>query len=777
MTLRSESVTLVGDTATVARALERYGPDQLAVRQMASIDALEEDESDSDPGAVVVAASDEESVRTVVDTVPAGVPVVAFLPENGVDTPLALAAGATEAVTPDDHPTLVARRLRRLLTCRPESSRPSNTVDSKVLETLEAILSWTVGDGELIALVTAGFRHQAVAGESFESPLEAATLEGATVREAFSEWPAVRAQIESLYAATFQGDAHGREVGLRDRTYRVETYPVSVTSEPVCVVRFVPVSVDRTRRITDAEVRRKVRRLHDIATALDDVDVEGEIFELAVESASRVLEFDACSIGEREDGRIVARAATASQLSIDFDQLGATEGVAGKTIESGETIIVDDVASEPDAQPAHEAFQSAVSIPVGDSGVFQAVSTSADGFSDRDRMLAELLVTHVTNALKRVRYQAALTVERDHFAALFENVPDPALRYRRQPSGELTVRAINSAFVRVFGREPASIVEGRVSSLLAGSEAGSTPEALTAKIAAGNPIDTEVTGHTADGTRPFLLRSVPVGSRPDVDGPEGYLIFTDLTELKRRERELLEKTERLDRFASVVSHDLRNPLSVAQGYLEHVRDTGDLDFLEQIERGHDRAFAIIDDVLELARQGADVETVDTELISLEAVAERAWAGVETQDVAIEIGPGGDAKFEAVPGRCRQLFENLYRNSIEHGMPPATDDDFEERNPEGSEPGALETQSTPSLTVTVNTFENGFYVADDGVGFNPEKRESLFEYGYTSSPDGTGLGLAIVREIAEAHDWSITAAESEAGGARFEVYVPEMAADR
>jgi signal transduction histidine kinase len=67
---------------------------------------------------------------------------------------------------------------------------------------------------------------------------------------------------------------------------------------------------------------------------------------------------------------------------------------------------------------------------------------------------------------------------------------------------------------------------------------------------------------------------------------------------------------------------------------------------------------------------------------------------------------------------------------------------------------------------------GFYVADDGVGIPPEKREEVFEYGYTSSTDGTGFGLAIVTDLAAVHGWSVALTESAAGGARFEFGVPE-----
>ena len=59
------------------------------------------------------------------------------------------------------------------------------------------------------------------------------------------------------------------------------------------------------------------------------------------------------------------------------------------------------------------------------------------------------------------------------------------------------------------------------------------------------------------------------------------------------------------------------------------------------------------------------------------------------------------------------------------------------------------------------------MADDGSGISAEEREGIFESGQSGTEDGTGLGLVIVETVAEAHGWTVSATESEAGGARFE----------
>lgn len=60
------------------------------------------------------------------------------------------------------------------------------------------------------------------------------------------------------------------------------------------------------------------------------------------------------------------------------------------------------------------------------------------------------------------------------------------------------------------------------------------------------------------------------------------------------------------------------------------------------------------------------------------------------------------------------------------------------------------------------------MTDDGPGIPADQRDTVFDSGQTLSMEGTGFGLAIAEQTVEAHDWSISPTESEAGGARFEM---------
>ena len=232
--------------------------------------------------------------------------------------------------------------------------------------------------------------------------------------------------------------------------------------------------------------------------------------------------------------------------------------------------------------------------------------------------------------------------------------------------------------------------------------------------------------------------------------------------LARRERELARQNGRLDEFASVVSHDLRNPLNVAEGNLELARMAVEDDHLDRVADALDRMHELIEDLLTLARSGRTVD--DVRPVDLRSVAERAWATTDTEGARL-VFDGDPGTVRADESRLTQVFENLFRNCVEHGVT----DERRGNAGDGPEGGAGDATTTdaPGVTVTVGGTDSGFYVADDGPGIPESMREDVFETGYTTSADGTGFGLDIVRTIAAAHGWRVAATEGAAGGARFE----------
>ena len=212
-----------------------------------------------------------------------------------------------------------------------------------------------------------------------------------------------------------------------------------------------------------------------------------------------------------------------------------------------------------------------------------------------------------------------------------------------------------------------------------------------------------------------------------------------------RERELTRKNERLEEFTSVVSHDLRNPLGVAMGRLELAREECSSEHLADVDRALSRIETLLEELLALTREGTSGDSVES--VALATVADRCWRTVETVDATLVVE--SDLSIRANRSQLRQLFENLFRNAVEHGG------------------GAV--------TVTVGKLDDepGFYVADDGPGVASEARDRIFESGYSTAAGGTGLGLAIVQRVVDDHGWEIRLCEGRCGGARFEIVGAEL----
>ncbi|MEZ3164208.1 PAS domain S-box protein [Halorubrum sp. RMP-47] len=240
--------------------------------------------------------------------------------------------------------------------------------------------------------------------------------------------------------------------------------------------------------------------------------------------------------------------------------------------------------------------------------------------------------------------------------------------------------------------------------------------------------------------------------RIDVQGEDRFLASSrDVSERKAYERRIERENERLDEFASIVSHDLRNPLNVLSGYLRLARETGDDSYFDRCERALDEMERLIEDVLALAKQGEAVGSFEP--VHLGELAARysddafgsvddddPFGGDDTEgDPRVTVAVEADGEICADPGRVGQLLGNLFRNADEHG----------------------------GERVVVGDLSDGFYVEDDGPGIDADHRDEVFESGYTTSETGTGFGLSIVQRIAEAHGWEVAVTEGDRGGARFE----------
>lgn len=313
-----------------------------------------------------------------------------------------------------------------------------------------------------------------------------------------------------------------------------------------------------------------------------------------------------------------------------------------------------------------------------------------------------------------------------------ERFPDPTVRYD-SAMGRRVVRWANDPAEDLLGPR---VTEGRpLDDMLSTFDVEADDETFA------EPDGQVVAIAEADGpTRWFLLRIVTTAADPP--GGSGWLVFTDLSQYvggDGGDSADEPSSPTVDQIVSVLSHDLRNPLEVAEIRLEAARETGEDVHFEKVELALDRIEGLIQDVRTVARGSAVVES--TGPVALETVASDAWLTVQTDTATLEIDAA--TRVEADESRLRQVLENAFRNSVKHAGPEVT------------------------VHIGLLEDEDGFYVADDGPGIPAGEREDVFEPGHTTG-GGTGFGLPIVRRAAEAHGWTATVTEGADGGARFEI---------
>ncbi len=416
-------------------------------------------------------------------------------------------------------------------------------------------------------------------------------------------------------------------------------------------------------------------------------------------------------------------------------------GYPASALESGSVSYGSEVVHEADRDPLWEAVQAALAdrvpfeityrIVTSDGGVKWVWERGRGIYEGDDLVALEGFITDITD---RKRREAELETMALRLDAILEHTMTPM--FMKNAEGRYVFT--NRQFETLFGLAPDEAVGQTDHELNPGPVADQVTANDRTVLESGEPLEVEERVDTDEGSRTYLSSKVPIY---EPDGTEPVAVFgvaVDITELKAREEELRRERDRLDEFAAIVSHDLRNPLSVAAGNLELHRDECDDPRLDTIERAYDRMRELIEDLLVLARQGQGV--TDFEPVRLRELTTTCWETIETRDAELVVE--SERVVRADRNRLRQLLENLFANAVTHGG-----DD---------------------VTVTVGDLPDGFYVADTGDGIPEEHHGKVFDSGYTTTDGGTGFGLAIVRSIAGAHGWTVTLTESEAGGARFEI---------
>jgi signal transduction histidine kinase len=213
---------------------------------------------------------------------------------------------------------------------------------------------------------------------------------------------------------------------------------------------------------------------------------------------------------------------------------------------------------------------------------------------------------------------------------------------------------------------------------------------------------------------------------------------SDALSERRTKEQLRRQNKQMEELAGQITHDLRNPLTLAQGQAQLLQESVQQS-MEKIERAHTRMGELVDDILTFARLEEPVR--EPSAVDLEGCVSKAWELGGNDEATLSLA-FEDVTVYADEERLTRLFENLFRNAIEHGG--------------------------DAVAIDVGTMEGGFYVSDNGPGIPESERETVFTPGYSSVTGNTGFGLSIVRRVAHAHGWDVSITTSSANGVRFNI---------
>ncbi len=151
------------------------------------------------------------------------------------------------------------------------------------------------------------------------------------------------------------------------------------------------------------ESRRKIRDLHQTALKMENVRTKKEVYDLTVKAAENILDFDLCTLDIVEGNKMVVKA-TSSNI-IPGESISSplnVDSLATHVYKSQQALLSPDIQREEFANPTSSKYHSALTIPIGERGIFQAVSTKVNEFTREDLELVELLIAHALSALQRL---------------------------------------------------------------------------------------------------------------------------------------------------------------------------------------------------------------------------------------------------------------------------------------------------------------------------------------------------------------------------------------
>lgn len=514
-------------------------------------------------------------------------------------------------------------------------------------------------------------------------------------------------------------------------------------------------------------------RIQQLSTRLSHADrLTGSLPEI-VDAAVEITRADMGVIQLLEDGALTVAAQRGFEASLlkFFNRVHTGEAACGAAIQRGERVIVEDVATSPvfAGKPALgvmlgagvRAVQSTPLVTRGGQmlGVLSTHYRTPHRPSDRDLRLIDILARQTADLIERKRAERALLASERRFRQLADAMP--ALVWTARPDGY--VDYYNERWYEFTGSSRDRFGNESWEPVLHPDDLQKTHEAWSEAVKSGTPYDIEyrLWDRKQNRWRWFVGRALPV---KDARGQvvKWFGSCTDIDEQKSVQAELERANEDLEQFAFSASHDLQEPLRTIKIYSdllarragEHL-DPDAREYLRFLRTGASRMEDLVCDLLAYTRATTfepPATTADANEALQAAINDLQRAIAET-GARISADPLPPVRVHYT--HLHQIFQNLIGNALKYRS--------SERRPE-VHIGA-ECQDGQCI----------FSVRDNGIGIEPEYKESifgLFKRLHTNDEySGTGIGLAICHRVVGRYHGRIWV-ESEPGqGSTFRFTLP------
>ncbi len=388
-----------------------------------------------------------------------------------------------------------------------------------------------------------------------------------------------------------------------------------------------------------------------------------------------------------------------------------------------------------------------------DETSLQSIQMGAQDYLIKDKLSADILARSIRYAIRRSDIQRRLRESEERYRDIFDNASDMIVTI----SDDDRILYANPACRRILGFDPDEWAAMKIADLIHPDDKEKWSGMKQVQRAGGTVDKFEMRVLSKSGAYRVMEGGLGISLKTDRPGAI-RAIFRDVTERRQSER-------MKDDFISILSHELRTPITVIRGAAESMIESDPekmpariLSFVEMIARNSDRLDKTVTNVLALSRLESGRVTARRTRVDLGETLLESMANFQKEAAGkkIELFPEVPASPVAIfadGDMVEQVLSNLIANAMRYAR------------------SAIRVRVTGGVSARLSVTDDGPGIARDQIPLLFNKYVQIGWAKSTSGYKGTGLGLAICRLIVDLHGGEIWVNSEEGRGSTFYVSLP------